>query len=156
MPQANDAEIVRVYTRAFNGGIEDRAPDLTVGGNRFEVIVEAAAGSTRDNDGSPYTVSITALDITAGQSAAVLAPPMNPPTLSQTFRTNSASLPPVPPGASNISAWPGYEEKFVISLTAAEAALVVGHVFQYTAVLQATGDPIISITQSPPFTLVAS
>jgi len=163
MPQANDANIVRVFTRSFGGTIEELAPNVTGGTHQFEVIVEAEAGSVRAGNGSPYTITLTACDLTACNSATNISAKFNPANLAtplnQSFQTAAAALP--PDGglgaavSNNITTWPGYEQKFVITLTAAEAANAAGHVFQYTAVLQAKGtDPIVSITQSAPFILV--
>jgi hypothetical protein len=162
MTQANNAEIVRVYTRELGGTIEDLSPTVSAGSHQFEVIVEAEAGSVRANNDSSYTITLTAFDITAGQSAAAsISATMNPATLNQRFRNTSANLPsagdPTVSGANNITAWPAYEQRFVITLTAAQAANAAGHVCQYTAKLQTplgSSDPIVSITQSKLFTFV--
>jgi hypothetical protein len=162
MTQVNNAEIVRVYTREFGGTIEDLSPTVSTGTHQFEVIVEAEAGSVRANNDSSYTITLTAFDITAGQSAAVsISPTMNPGVLNQRFRNTSADLPsvgtPAVTGASNITPWPTYEQKFVITLTAAQAQAAVGHVCQYTAKLQTpsgSSDPILSIAQTKLFAFV--
>ncbi len=167
MPQANDANIVQVFTRALNGVIAELDPNInssTAGADhKFEVIVEAEAGSTRADNGSPYTLTLTAFDWTAGKNAAdSVSAKMNPATiaapLKQSFHSAKVDLPAdggLGANVDNLSAWPAYEQKFIISLTDGEATNAAGHVFQYTAVLQATGsDPIVSIAQSPQFVLV--
>lgn len=171
MPQANDANLVRVYTLKFNGLIEELDPDIdssTAGAvHKFDVIVEGESGDVREDNGSPYTLTLTAFDWTAGQSAATsVGAAMNPATLAtplnQSFHKNTTNLPPLgspnplPAGVTEAkTAWPAYAQKFHIELTDAEATNAAGHVFQYTAVLQATGsDPIDSIAQSPLFILV--
>ena len=163
MPQANDATIVRVYTREYNGTIEDLTPSVSTGGHQFEVVVEAEAGKVRAGNSSRYTITLTAFDITAGNSAANISAAFNPATptapLKQTFETTKSDLPPaggLSAGVTdNVTAWPAYEQKFIITLTANEAANAVGHIFRYTATLQAGGsDPIISITQSELFVLI--
>ena len=167
MPQANDANLLQVYTLKFNGLIEELDPDIkssTPGADhKFDVIVEGEAGDVRENNSSHYTLTLTAFDWTAGQSAATsVGAAMNPATIASPLNQSFFNTkPPLPPdgglggNVDNNNPWPAYAQKFTIELTDAEATNAAGHVFQYTAVLQATGsDPIDSIAQSPLFILV--
>lgn len=61
MVAANDAELVRVFTRRVGGAVGD----VTFPSNaNFEVIVEAEAGSALHGTGAAYLTNIVVRDIT--------------------------------------------------------------------------------------------
>jgi hypothetical protein len=60
VPNANDAELVRVYPRNAGGQIaEETIPTATA----FEVVAEAEAGLTLFNGGGPYNLILTVEDL---------------------------------------------------------------------------------------------
>ncbi len=141
MPNPNDADVVRVYTRETGGAIASTTPHVSTGGHSFEVVAEAEAGSVLGGSNQPYTISLVAFDLTAGGN------PGAPFTVAANEAFNTTS--------GNISAWPSYEEKFTITLTAAQAAAVKNHILQYTAVLIDSGsNPVTSFAQSPLFIML--
>jgi len=164
MPQAYNAEIIRVYTRdGHNQNVADMSPNISGPDYKFDLIVEAESGDKRENNGAPYTISISAFNITTGTPATAISAAFSQ-TFSENFRTDIVPTPPPgtpdPVNAANPPEfkWPRYRQKFTIQLTAAEAANAAGNVFQYTVVLRTppnVGDPILSIAQSPLFILVA-
>jgi hypothetical protein len=145
---ANDAQFVRVYTREVGGAIADNSLVVSGGAHNFDVIVEAEAGSVLGGGGAPYLLSLTAFDWTTGNNAT----PATAFTFSvpENFNTTTGT----------INKWPSYEENFRVTLTAAQATALVGHVLQYTAVLisppPTSGSPanVVSIIQSPLFVLI--
>ena len=160
MPQSNDAELVRVYTRNNGGYIADYSPTISVAPYRFDLVVEAESGTVRYNSGAPYIIAISAFDLTAGASATALSAEFTK-SINLFFREYPADV--NGPGASAAAiaateiAWPAYRQRFTIQLTAANAPNAVGHVFKYTVVFRTppgVGDPVLSIAQSPLFILV--
>ena|SRR6266571_1159457 len=137
MPNPNDADLVRIYTREAGGTIAATTPHVSIGGHSFEVVVEAEAGSVLGGSSQPYTISLVAFDLTAGANPGA---PFNVSTAGEHFDAVSG----------NISVWPSYEEKFTITLTAAQAAAVTNHILQYTVALASGGsNPVTSFAQSP-------
>jgi hypothetical protein len=60
MPNANDAELVRVYPRNVGGVVaEETIPTNTA----FEIVAEAEAGSALFNGGGPYNLILTVEDL---------------------------------------------------------------------------------------------
>lgn len=142
MPNPNDADLVRIYTREAGGTIAATTPHVSTGGHSFEVVVEAEAGSVIGGSLQPYTISLVAFDLTAGANPGA---PFSTSTAGQHFDNVSG----------NISVWPSYEERFTITLTAAQATAVANHVLQYTAALVSGGtNPVTSFAQSPLFILL--
>ncbi len=144
MPNPNDADLVRVYTREAGGTIAETTPHVSASPHSFEVVVEAEAGSVLCGSSQPYTISLVAFDLTAGANPGA---PFTVNTSGELFNNTFG----------NITPWCAYEEKFTITLTAAQAAAVTDHIMQYTAVLfsrPGSTNPVISFIQSPLFMLV--
>ena len=149
---ANDAQLVRVYTRETGRSIADHSPRVSgaaAGGNvSFEVVVEAEAGDVLGGIGAPYLLTLAAFDKTTGQLAAPSTAFAKNPT--EAFNANYG----------NISKWPLYKSYFTVTLTQAQADALVGHVLQYTAALinplPGGGSPpnVVSFLESEPFILV--
>jgi len=60
MPNANDAELVRVYPRNAGGVVaEETIPTNTA----FEIVAESEAGSALFNGGGPYNLILTVEDL---------------------------------------------------------------------------------------------
>jgi hypothetical protein len=148
MPQANDAEIVRVYTRNAGGTVADRTPNISGGTPSFQVVVESEAGNTLAGGGASYLLSIEAFDLTAGNNpGGSLSAKTTPP--GKIFDAGGAT-----------PHWPQNTEVFTISLTAAQVTALTNHVLRYTASL-VSPDPasgltpiIVSFAESEPFILI--
>ena len=62
MPNANEAKLVRVYSRNFGGVVAEEAiPTNTA----FEIVSEAEVGSALFNNGGPYNLILTVEDLAA-------------------------------------------------------------------------------------------
>lgn len=64
----NDARLTRVYTAVTGGTVEEDIPDQPDAGEaadpNFDLFIEAAAGNNVGNSGTPYTLTITAVNET--------------------------------------------------------------------------------------------
>jgi len=64
----NDARLTRVYTAVTGGTVEEEIPDQPDAGepadSDFDLFIEAAAGNNIGNSGTPYTLTITAVNVT--------------------------------------------------------------------------------------------
>src|SRR5258708_18148718 len=64
----NDARLTRVYTAVTGSTVEEDIPDQPDAGEaadpNFDVFIEAAAGNNLGNSGTPYTLTITAVNET--------------------------------------------------------------------------------------------
>src|SRR5258707_10668414 len=70
---ANDAKLTELTTAQANSTVEDTAPNAPAQPG-FSIVVEAVAGTVLGGSGDPYTLSITAMDLTAVAPAADLSP----------------------------------------------------------------------------------
>lgn len=61
---ANDAMLTELTTAQNGSTVEDNAPNAPASAS-FDLIVEAVAGSAVGNAGAPYTLTISAIDLTA-------------------------------------------------------------------------------------------
>jgi hypothetical protein len=138
---ANDAALTELATAQSGSQVEDNAPNAPAG-STFDLVVEAVAGSVIGDEGLPYTLQISAIDLTA------VTPPLTPFTLSQAFTAAN--------GWKLSGSGPDYEctQVFPVPVPGGAGGPLAGHVFQYTASLVNTGGQIVSIIQSDPFVLV--
>jgi hypothetical protein len=138
---ANDAALTELATAQSGSLVEDNAPNA-LRGNSFDLVVEAVAGSVIGDGGQPYTLQISAIDLTA------VTPALTPFTLSQAFTAAN--------GWKLSGSGPDYEctQVFAVPVPGGAGGPLAGHVFQYTASLFNTNGQIISIIQSDPFVLV--
>jgi hypothetical protein len=135
MAGPNDAFLVRVTTREKNGAIEDLDP--LKGGTEFDVIVEGEAGSVKGKDFSPYTISITAFDFTAGNNPG-----------GAFSQSQAQAFDPATHG--NVGKWPNYIQRFTVNVN---LGAVDGHLFKYYASLVSNDRQIISFVETPLFIL---
>ena len=86
----NDAKLTRVYTAVTGGTVEEDIPDQPDAGEaadpNFDLFIEAAAGNAVGTSGTPYTLTITAVNET---KQAVLPAPYSSVIATQAF--NNAS-----------------------------------------------------------------
>jgi len=61
---ANDAVLTTVATAQTGSMVADTAPNAPASAS-FDLIIRAAAGSALGNSGAPYTLTISAIDLTA-------------------------------------------------------------------------------------------
>ena len=144
MPGANDGALTRLITVHHGGTVEDPAPNQPQPANpaeaNFDLHLEGVAGNVLGGSGSPYTLTITAFDVTRGAAAPTTmnagggqhftAPTwaaFGAPTIE--FVTNQTFTIPVPGGVS-------------------------GHVFIYTASLVSGDLEEAWLISSNPFVLV--
>jgi hypothetical protein len=141
---ANDAQLIEILTCQHTSTVEDNAPNAP-GGNQnpatsYDVVVEGNAGNVIGHSLAPYTLTVTAIDLTT--MAAVPSLSIGP--LAQTFN----------PTLWTSSGPDDYvtQQPFTITLPAVNP--FAGHVLQYVASLVSANDEIVSILQSELFTLV--
>jgi hypothetical protein len=134
MPNANNAKLVRIATRALGSHIATTTP-LATGYNSFEVVVEARAGSVLGASAQPYSLAISALDITTGT---------NPHSEANNFSQQRLER------FSASYGWPNKAATFTVTLNALMA--VQGHLFRYYATLTSPNQ-IVSFVESPLFLL---
>ncbi len=64
----NDARLTRVYTAVTGGSVQEDIPDQPDAGEAadadFDLFIEAAAGNNVGNSATPYTLTITAVNVT--------------------------------------------------------------------------------------------
>jgi hypothetical protein len=143
----NDAMLTGLKTAESGSTVENNAPNATNPGN-FQLVLEGAAGNAVGNSGQPYTLSITAIDLTTVTPAAI-AVTGNP--LSQSFSTSGAGAVWVKNGTDFTT-----NQTFNISVPGGggSGAPLTGHTLQYVATLVSQNDQIVSVIQSEPFVLV--
>ena len=137
MPQANDAEIVRVSVRTTGSSVAERTPNIGGVAPQFQVIVESEAGNVLGGGGASYQVSIEAFDLTAGNNPGGSFSATDPLVAGGRIFNGPAA-------GSN---WPGFANTtvFPISLTAAEVAARTNHILRYTASLVSPDPRVIGI-----------
>ena len=109
----------------------------------FDLVLEAVAGSALGSSGAPYTLTISAIDLTA------VSQPWPPRTLHQAFDTAS--------GWALSGTGPDYQCSQVLGYTVpggGPGGPLAGHTLQCVASLVSQGAQIASIIHSPPFVLV--
>jgi hypothetical protein len=141
---ANDAQLIEVLTAQHGSTIQDNAPNAPAPGQAaaatFDVIIEGNAGNVIGNSAAPYTLTVTAMDLTAVTAAANL----NPVIPAQSFA--------VP--LWNKNGPDDYDTQQSFTVTVPSPNPYAGHVLQYVASLVSVNDQVVSILQSEPFTLV--
>jgi hypothetical protein len=142
---ANDAQLIEVLTCQHGSTVEDNAPNAPAPGSpsgaaTYDVVVEGNAGNAIGGTGAPYTLTVTAMDLTTMQPATSLNPTItNPQNFSSSLWKSS--------GNDFFT-----QQSFTINVPSPNT--FAGHVLQYVASLVSTGDQIVSILESEPFTLV--
>jgi hypothetical protein len=136
MPNANNAKLVRITTRAFGGGIFSDTP-LSALTNRFDVVVEGTSGHVLGASGQPYGLRISALDLTTGT---------NPNSAANNFSQQRIEQ------FDPVHGWPDKVATFTVTLN--DLMAVQGHLFRYYAILT-SANQIISFVESPLFLLHA-
>ena len=138
---ANDATLTELATAQSGSMVEDNAPNAPASGS-FDLVVEAVAGSAVGNSGAPYTLTISAIDLTAVNQG------LPTQTLHQAFDAAS--------GWKLSGAGPDYETTQTIRTTVpgGPGGPLAGHTLQFVASLISQGAQIVTIRHSDPFILV--
>jgi hypothetical protein len=137
---ANDAQLTELSTAQSGSTVEDNAPNAP-GQPNFDVVVEAVAGSAVGGSGAPYTLTITAMDLTAVAAAPVLNPTIANP---EHFDLATGWKP----------SGPDFEYSKSFSIAVPAGGQYAGHVLQYVASLVNQNGQIVSIIESDPFVIV--
>jgi hypothetical protein len=148
MPTAEDGALTRLYTSQHSGSVEDDAPNQPGAGgpgeNSYDLHLEAVAGDVLGGGGNPYTLTITAFDVTAGTAA----PALNP-TAAQLNNPQSFSGPTwAKVGDEYVT-----EQTFTIPAAGNLPAGLSGHTFIYTASLVSKNNLQVWKINSNEFTL---
>ena len=139
---ANDAVLTVLATAQSGSKVADDAPNAPASGG-FDLVVSAVAGSALGSSGAPYTLTISAIDLTN------LGQPW--PTLAFCQAFDAAS------GWKLSGTGPDYActQTFPITVPGGgPGGPLAGHTLQYVASLICQGAQIVSIIQSNPFVLV--
>jgi hypothetical protein len=139
---ANDATLTALTTTQTGNGAASNAPNAPAAAS-FDLVLTAVAASTLGSSGTPYTLTISAIDLTAvGQGWPTQ-------TLHQAFDAASGWKP--------SGTGPGYlcTQTFPIAVPGGgPGGPLAGHVLQCVASLISRGAQIVSIIHSDPFVLV--
>ena len=138
---ANDAALTELATAQTGSRVHDQAPNAPAGGC-FDLIVAAVAGSALGSSGAPYTLTISAIDLT------IVTQPWPPQILHQAFDEAS--------GWQLSGTGPDYACTQTIPTTVpgGPGGLLAGHTLQFVASLVSQGAQIVAIRHSGPFVLV--
>jgi hypothetical protein len=138
---ANDATLTALTTAQAGSKVSDTAPNAPAS-TRFDLILEAVAGSALGSSGAHYTLAIAAMDLTT------VTQPWPTRTCRQAFGPDS--------GWARSGPGPDYQctQTFPITVPGGPGGPLAGHVLQYVASLVGHGAQIVSIVQSHPFVLV--
>src|SRR5262249_57808369 len=82
---ANNATLTALATAHTGSTVEDTAPNAPAAGT-FDLVLDAVAGSALGSSGAPYTLTISAIDLTAVTQGWPTR------TLLQAFDTANASI----------------------------------------------------------------
>lgn len=139
---ANDAMLTELATAQSGSMVADNAPNAPTNSS-FALVVEAVAGSALGSSGAPYTLTISAIDLTAVSQGW--------PTqiLHQAFDTAS--------GWKLSGTGPDYEctQTFPITVPGGgPGGPLADHTLQFVASLVSQGAQIASIIHSDPFVIV--
>jgi hypothetical protein len=140
---ANDAKLTEITTAQSGSSVEDSAPNAPAQPG-FDIVVEAVAGNAIGNSGAPYTLTITAMDLTDVAPATDLNPVLTGPQ----FFDGPTGWKPNGPDFEYSATFP-----ITVPVTAG-ARKYAGHVLQYVASLVNHNGQIVSILESDPFVLV--
>ena len=139
---ANDATLTELATAQSGSMVPDNAPNAPAGGN-FDLVLEAVAGSALGSSGAPYTLTISAIDLTA------VSQPWPPQTLHQAFDAAS--------GWTLSGTGPDYQctQTFPVAVPGGgPGGPLAGHTLQCVASLITQDAQIAAIIHSNPFVLV--
>jgi hypothetical protein len=139
---ANDALLTGLTTAQTGSMVKDTAPNAPANPD-FDLILDAAAGSALGSSGAPYTLTISAIDLTT------VTQPWPAQTYHQAFDTDH--------GWKLSGTGPDYQctQTFPVTLRGqAPGGPLAGHVLQYVACLVSPGAQIASILHSDPFVLI--
>jgi hypothetical protein len=82
---ANDAALTELATAQTGSKVADNTPNAPASCS-FDLVMEAVAGSALGSSGAPYTLTISAIDLTA------VSQPWPPQTLHQAFDAASSQV----------------------------------------------------------------
>jgi hypothetical protein len=138
---ANDATLTQLATAQTGSMVHDDAPNAPASG-AFDLIIAAAAGSALGSSGAPYTLTISAIDLTAASQ------PWPPQILHQAFDAAS--------GWKLSGTGPDYACTQTIphTIPGGPGGPLAGHALRFVATLVSPGAQIVAIGQSDPFVLV--
>jgi len=138
---ANDATLAGLATAQSGSMVKDDAPNAPASSG-FDLIIEAAAGSALGSSGAPYTLTISAIDLTT------VSQPWPPQILHQAFDAAS--------GWKLSGTGPDYACTQTIphTIPGGPGGPLVGHTLQFVASLISLGAQIVAIGKSDPFVLV--
>jgi hypothetical protein len=139
---AHQATLTGLATAHTGSTAEDSAPNAPAAGS-FDLIVQAAAGSALGNSGTPYTLIISAIDLTAVTQGW--------PTLTLHQAFDAAS------GWELGGTGPDYQCTHTVAVPVpggGPGGPLAGHTLQCVASLISHDAEIVSIIHSNPFVLV--
>ena len=138
---ANDAVLTGLVTAQTGSMVHDRAPNAPAGGG-FDLILGAVAGSALGSSGPPYTLTISAIELTT------ISQPWPPRILHQAFDAAS--------GWKLSGTGPDYEciQAIPTTVPGGPGGPLAGHTLLFVASLISQGAQIVTIRQSDPFALV--
>ena len=139
---ANDATLTGLATAQTGSRVADNTPNAPASSG-FDLVLQAAAGSALGSSGAPYTLTISAIDLTT------VSQPWPPQTLHQAFDPAS--------GWRLSGTGPDYQctQTFPIAIPGGgPGGPLAGHTLQCVASLVSRGTQIASIIHSHPFVLV--
>ena len=139
---ANDATLTGLATAQTGSTVADNTPNAPANPS-FDLVLHAAAGSALGSSGAPYTLTISAIDLTA------VSQPWPPQTLHQAFDPAT--------GWQLSGTGPDYQctQTFPIAVPGGgPGGPLAGHTLQCVASLVSRGAQIASIIHSNPFVLV--
>jgi len=134
--------MVTALATAHTGSmVADTAPNAPAAAS-FNLVLEAVAGSALGNSGAPYTLTISAVDLTAVTQGWPTQ------TLHQAFDAAN--------GWELRGAGPDYQctQTVAVPVPGGPGGPLAGHTLQCVASLVSQGALIVSIAQSDPFVLV--
>ena len=134
MPNANNAKLVKITTRALGGGVPTDNP-LSAAYAQFDVVVEGRAGRVLGVSSQPYELQISALDLTTGT---------NPHTAANNFSQRRMER------FDAAHGWPDKVARFIVTLD--DPPAVQGHLFRYYAILT-SANQVVSFVESQIFLL---
>lgn len=139
---ANDATLTGLAAAQSGSTAGHAAPNAPAAGS-FDLILRAAAGSALGNSGTPYTLSISAIDLTAVTQGW--------PTLTLHQAFDAAN------GWTRNGTGPGYQCTQTVAVPVpggGPGGPLAGHTLQCVASLISHGAQTASIIHSHPFVLV--
>jgi hypothetical protein len=139
---ANDATLTELATAQTGSMVADNAPNAPANSS-FDLVLTAAAGSALGSSGTPYTLTISAIDLTAVSQGW--------PTLIYYQAFDAAN------GWKISGTGPDYQstQTFLIPVPGdGPGGPLAGHTLQCVASMVSHGALIASIVHSDPFVLV--